>query len=142
MFLESSPKPIDSSLQSSVEKLEKTSPGLSVIAARQFRYSLVQTGIELMVTAPRKFNVLEEFILRASLEITPKPTEVELAQVLGLDPIFVRSTTANLQAIKYPKCSPRWVPSNSLQKVERFMKKGPSRNRQKVTPSMRSPTLY
>ncbi|MCT7982163.1 hypothetical protein NG796_02535 [Laspinema sp. A4] len=99
MFLESSPKPIDSSLQSSVEKLEKTSPGLSVIAARQFRYALVQTGIELMVTAPRKFNVLEEFILRASLEITPSPTEVELAQVLGLDPIFVRSTTANLLAL-------------------------------------------
>ncbi|MGL5192107.1 MAG: hypothetical protein ACRC8Y_00695, partial [Chroococcales cyanobacterium] len=99
MFLESSPKPIDSSLQSSVEKLEKTSPGLSVIAARQFRYSLVQTGIELLVTSPRKFNVLEEFILRASLEITPKPTEVELAQVLGLDPIFVRSTTTNLQAL-------------------------------------------
>ncbi|WP_254567353.1 hypothetical protein [Oscillatoria sp. HE19RPO] len=99
MFLESSPKPIDSSLQSSVEKLEKTSPGLSVIAARQFRYSLVQTGIELMVTSPRKFNVLEEFILRASLEITPKPTEVELAQVLGLDPIFVRSTTGNLQEL-------------------------------------------
>ncbi|AFY79857.1 hypothetical protein [Oscillatoria acuminata] len=99
MFLESSPKPIDSSLQPSVAKLEKTSPGLSVIAAKQFRYALVQTGIELMVTAPRKFNVLEEFILRASLEITPKPTEVELAQVLGLDPIFVRSTTANLQAL-------------------------------------------
>ncbi|HEY9836860.1 MAG TPA: hypothetical protein V6D27_08175, partial [Vampirovibrionales bacterium] len=99
MFLESSPKPIDSSLQTSVEKLEKTSPGLSVIAAGQFRYSLIQTGIELKVTSPRKFNVLEEFILRASLEITPKPTEVELAQVLGLDPIFVRSTTANLQAL-------------------------------------------
>jgi hypothetical protein len=99
MFLESSPKPIDSSLQSAVEKLEKTSPGLSVIAARQFRYSLVQTGIELLVTSPRKFNVLEEFILRASLEITPKPTEVELAQVLGLDPIFVRSTTGNLQEL-------------------------------------------
>ncbi|MCT7957695.1 hypothetical protein [Laspinema palackyanum] len=99
MFLESSPKPIDSSLQTSVEKLEKTSPGLSVIAARQFRYAMLQTGIELMVTAPRKFNVLEEFILRASLEITPKPTEVELAQVLGLDPIFVRSTTANLKVL-------------------------------------------
>ena len=99
MFLESSPKFIDSSLKPSVDKLEKTSPGLSVIAARQFRYALVQTGIELMVTAPRKFNVLEEFILRASLEITPAPTEVELAQVLGLDPIFVRNTSANLQTL-------------------------------------------
>ncbi|MBO0348887.1 hypothetical protein J0895_07190 [Phormidium pseudopriestleyi FRX01] len=99
MFLESSPKPIDSSLQIGVNKLEKTSPGLSVIAARQFRYGLIQTGIELNVTAPRKFNVLEEFILRASIEITPAPTEFELAQVLGLDPIFVRSTTANLQAL-------------------------------------------
>ncbi|MCT7966194.1 hypothetical protein NG799_07590 [Laspinema sp. D1] len=106
MFLESSPKPIDSSLQSSVEKLEKSSPGLSVIAARQFRYSLVQTGIELMVTSPRKFNVLEEFILRASLEITPNPTEVELAQVLGLDPIFVRNTSANLQALNTLKVLP------------------------------------
>ncbi|MCT7980647.1 hypothetical protein [Laspinema olomoucense] len=111
MFLESSAKPIDSSLQTSVEKLEKTSPGLSVIAARQFCYPLVETGIELMVTAPRKFNVLEEFILRASLEITPKPTEVELAQVLGLDPIFVRSTTANLQALNTLKI----LPDGSLQ---------------------------
>lgn len=106
MFLESSPKPIDSSLQSWVEKLEKASPGLSVIAARQFRYSLIQTGIELQVTSPRKFNVLEEFILRASLEITPTPTEIELAQVLGLDPIFVRSTTANLQALNTLKTLP------------------------------------
>ncbi len=99
MFLASSDKPIDSTLQTAVEKLEQTSPGISVLAARQFRYRLEQTSVELMVTAPRKFNILEEFILRASLEITPAPTEDELAQVLGLDPIFVRSTTANLQAL-------------------------------------------
>lgn len=99
MFLESSAKPIDLSLKSLVDNIEKTSPGISVLAARQFRYSLEQIALELMVVAPRKFNVLEEFILRASLEITPAPTEEELAMVFGLDPIFLHSTTANLQAL-------------------------------------------
>lgn len=100
MFLASSAKPIDPQLENLVTEIEAQNPGLSVLVARQFCYQLQQTLIELFIQEPRPFNVLEEFIIRAGIEIVPPPTEDELASVLGLDPVFVRSTTATLQALK------------------------------------------
>lgn len=100
MFLTSSAKPIDLELRESADKIEQQSPGLSVLAARQFRYSLSQTTVKVIITEPRKLNILEEFILRAGIEIEPPPTEDELATVLGLDPVFVKNTTANLRALQ------------------------------------------
>ncbi len=100
MFLASSAKPIELKLKNLVDEIEAQSPGLSVLAARQFRYSLRQTLVEVTVKEPRQFNVLEEFIIRAGLEIVPPPTADALASVLGLDPIFVRSTTATLQSLQ------------------------------------------
>lgn len=100
MFLASSAKPIDPQLRDLVEQIEKQSPGLSVLAARQFRYSLHQTLVEVTITEPRKLNVLEEFVLSAGIELDPPPTEDELATVLGLDPVFVRSTTATLRTLQ------------------------------------------
>ena len=100
MFLASSAKPIDPQLKKLVDEIEAQSPGLSVLAARQFRYSLVQNLIKLTIKELRQFNVLEEFIIRAGLEIVPPPTEDELASVLGLDPVFVRSTTATLRTLQ------------------------------------------
>lgn len=92
-------KPIDDKLKPSVDDIETKHPHLSVLAARQFRYSLHQTTVEISIKEPREFNVLEEFIIRAGLEFDPPPTEDELASILGLDPIFVRSTTANLKTL-------------------------------------------
>ncbi|MBD2517657.1 hypothetical protein H6G93_22290 [Nostoc sp. FACHB-973] len=100
MSLASSAKSIDDNLKKLVEEIEAQSPNLSVLAARQFRYSLRQTPVEVNIKEPRQFNVLEEFIIRAAIEFQPPPTEEELASVLGLDSVFIRSTTANLRSLQ------------------------------------------
>jgi hypothetical protein len=93
-------KSIDPRLISQAEDIEKQNPNLSVLVARQFCYKVLQIPVELAVSEPRKFNVLEEFILRASIEFTPPPTVEELANVLGLDLVFVRSAAENLESLK------------------------------------------
>lgn len=100
MFLDSYAKPIDDNLKKLVEEIEAQSSSLSVLAARQFRYSLGQTPVEINIKEPRPFNVLEEFIIRAAIEFQPAPTEEELASVLGLDSVFIRSTTATLRSLQ------------------------------------------
>lgn len=101
MFLISSPKPIDPALQEFVQQIEKQSPaGISVLAGRQFRYCLEQISVEVTISEPRKFNILEEFILRAGMEMELTTTENELAQALGLDPIFVQNTANTLRSLE------------------------------------------
>ena len=74
MFLASSAKPIDDSLQNVVDEIEAQSPALLILAARQLRYGLRQTLVEITIKEPRPFNVLEEFIIRAGIELEPAPT--------------------------------------------------------------------
>ncbi|QLE44153.1 hypothetical protein FD723_29415 [Nostoc sp. C052] len=100
MFFASSSKPIDDNLKNFVDEIEAQSPSLSVLAAREFRYSLRQTPIEVNIKEPRQFNVLEEFIIRAAIELQPPPTEDELASVLGLDSVFIKTTTATLRSLQ------------------------------------------
>ncbi|WP_298909579.1 hypothetical protein [uncultured Nostoc sp.] len=100
MFLASSAKPIDDNLKNLVDEIEAQSSSLSVLAARQFRYSLRQTPVEINIKEPRQFNVLEEFIIRAAIEFQPPPTENELASVLGLDSVFIQTTTATLRSLQ------------------------------------------
>ncbi|MBG1267010.1 hypothetical protein [Nostoc sp. WHI] len=100
MFLAYSAKPIDDNLKNLVDEIEAQSLSLSVLAARQFRYSLRQTPVEVNIKEPRQFNVLEEFIIRAAIEFQPPPTEDELASVLGLDSIFIQTTTATLRTLQ------------------------------------------
>ncbi|MDZ8067964.1 MAG: hypothetical protein RMY64_20445 [Nostoc sp. DedQUE08] len=100
MFLASSAKPIDETLKKLVDEIEAQSPSLSVLAARQFRYSLRQTPVEVNIKEPRQFNVLEEFIIRAAIEFQPPPTEDELASVLGLDSVFIKTTTTTLRSLQ------------------------------------------
>ncbi|MEH2051996.1 hypothetical protein [Nostoc sp.] len=100
MFLASSAKPIDDNLKNFVDEIEAQSPTLSVLAAREFRYSLRQIPIEVNIKEPRQFNVLEEFIIRAAIEFQPPPTEDELASVLGLDSVFIKTTTATLRSLQ------------------------------------------
>lgn len=101
MFLVSSPKPIDPQLQDFVQQIEKQSPvGISVLAGRQFRYPLEQISVEVTISEPRKFNILEEFILRAGMETELTPTENELAVALGLDPVFVQNTAKTLRSLQ------------------------------------------
>ncbi|NQE36307.1 hypothetical protein [Microcoleus asticus] len=100
MFLASSTKTIDSNLSSLAEQIEQQNPGLSVLAARQFRFAIRQTPLEVAISEPRQFNVLEEFILRAGVEFEPAPTLKELADLLGLDEIFVKTAAATLVSLE------------------------------------------
>ncbi|MEH1841388.1 MAG: hypothetical protein V7L20_22190 [Nostoc sp.] len=100
MFLAFSAKPIDENLKKLVDEIEAQSHNLSVLAARQFRYSLRQTPVEVNIKEPRQFNVLEEFIIRAAIEFQPPPTEDELASVLGLDSVFIKTTTTTLRSLQ------------------------------------------
>lgn len=68
-------------------------------SSSEFRYKSLQTPVEVTFSQPRKFNVLEEFILRASIEFVPTPSVKELAQILGLDVVFVQSTVENLKSL-------------------------------------------
>jgi hypothetical protein len=97
MFLTSSDRPIDPELKNIVEEIERKSPSLSVLAARQFRYCVSQTPVKIEVAKSRQLNILEDFIFRAGIELNPPPTEDELATVLGLDSIFIKNTTATLR---------------------------------------------
>ncbi|MHC5734983.1 hypothetical protein [Nostoc sp.] len=100
MFLAFSAKPIDDNLKNLVDEIEAQSLSLSVLAAREFRYSLRQTPVEVNIKEPRQFNVLEEFIIRAAIEFQPPPTEDELASVLGLDSVFIKTTTTTLRSLQ------------------------------------------
>ncbi|WP_413175305.1 hypothetical protein [Anabaena azotica] len=100
MFPTSANRPIDDSLKNLVTKIETETPNFVVFAARQLRYSLRQNTVELTIKEPRQFNVLEEFIIRAGIEFETPPTADELASVLGLDSVFVKSTISNLQALQ------------------------------------------
>jgi hypothetical protein len=100
MFLGSSAKPIDDNLKKIVAEIEAQSPSLLVLAAREFRYSLRQTPVEVNIKEPRQFNILEEFIIRAAIDFQPPPTEDELASVLGLDSVFIKTTTTTLRSLQ------------------------------------------
>ena len=71
-----------------------------MLAGRQFRYCLEQISVEVTISEPRKFNILEEFILRAGMEMELTSTENELAQALGLDPVFVQNTAMTLRSLE------------------------------------------
>jgi hypothetical protein len=100
MFPASVVKIIDDNLKYLVDKIEAENPYLSVLLARQFYYHITQNFLELTIKEPRKFNVLEEFIIRAGMEFNPPPTANELASILGLDSVFIKSTIANLQSLQ------------------------------------------
>jgi hypothetical protein len=96
MLLASSAKQIDANLSSLAAQIEQQNPDLSVLVAREFRFAIRQTPLEVTISEPREFNVLEEFILRAGVEFDPAPTLQELADLLGLDRVFVKTAATNL----------------------------------------------
>ena len=109
------PKFIDSSLNSLVRQIEKQgskqnsknkNSKSSVVFARNFYYEVQQIPVKITISETRKLNILEEFILRAAIEFTPPPTTEELAKVLGLDIIFVRSAIERLVKLNCLEASP------------------------------------
>jgi len=99
MFLTSVNRSIAPTLQAIADGIEQSTPGLYVVAAKQYRYPIVQSAMDVWVTEPRRFNVLEEFILRSALELEPSPPLSELAEVLGLDLIFLEKTFRDLSGL-------------------------------------------
>ena len=99
MFLNSSTRLIDPVLNDIVAEIEQ-SPALSVLAARQFSHALLQTPIKITSTKYRQFNAIEEFIFRAAVDLESPITETELADILGLAPVFINRTVEKLQKIK------------------------------------------
>ena len=87
---------MDSQLTELRKKLE--SPNLSFIAGGYLRYSVRQTTVQVAVSEPRTVDIFEEFVLHSALTLTPPPIEAEIAEMLGIDPMFVRDTTKTLQA--------------------------------------------
>ncbi|MCT7952576.1 hypothetical protein NG798_22525 [Ancylothrix sp. C2] len=87
---------MDSQLTELRQKLE--SPNLSFIAGGYLRYSVRQTTVQVAVSEPRRVDIFEEFVLHSALTLTPPPIEAEIAEMLGIDPMFVRDTTKTLQA--------------------------------------------
>jgi len=124
MFVTSPPKSIDSQLNDLVEKIENDNHNLSVVAARQFYYQFYQIPVTVQVAKPRNFNVLEEFILRASLEFSPPPTEAELAQILKLDPVFVENTIETLQWLQTLESTPPDSPIKITSQGRDFYQQG------------------
>lgn len=104
MFHPSPDKAIVPVLQGIADEIEEQTPGLFVIAAQQFCYTVVQALVDLWITEPRRFNVLEEFILRAAADLDPSPSLRELAEVLGLDFIFLEKTFSDLETLNAVSC--------------------------------------
>ena len=97
-------RPIASALLSQAQRIEEGHPGLHVLAAREFRYPVQQQELSMRAELFRQMNLLEKFILLASSEVSPRPSLEELADALGLDPIFIKNTFNDLismQSITY-----------------------------------------
>lgn len=93
-------RPIAANLLPEAQRMEERSPGLHVLAAREFRYPIQQQKAVVTALQFHKINLLEKFVLRAYIEISPPPSREELAAALGLDPVFVRNTFNDLIALQ------------------------------------------
>ena len=96
MFQTSADKSLAPDLQAIAEEIEERTPGLYVVAAQQYQYPVTQSAMDIWVSEPRKFNVLEEFTLRAALELNPPPMVSDLSEAFGLDSIFLEKTYRDL----------------------------------------------
>jgi len=91
---------IDERLAEIVADIESREIGLRVVSACVYKLPYVRMAATLLVQNPRRFNVLEEFVLRAAFELDPRPTRRELAALLGLDDLFVRATCQSLEQME------------------------------------------
>ena len=91
---------VDEQIIEAATRLEDGDPTLRVIAGRVFRLPYARLRARAAVQNPRRFNILEEFVLRAAAELSPPPAPGELAVLLGLDPLFIEATLAQLEALK------------------------------------------
>ena len=91
---------VDEQLNDAADALEKADRTLRVVAGRVFRLPYARLRARAALQNPRRFNILEEFVLRAAAELSPAPNVVELATLFGLDPLFVDAALAQLESLK------------------------------------------
>jgi len=91
---------VDEALSPAAASLAAGEAGLRVVAGRVYRLPFVRLRARAALQNPRRFNVLEEFVLRAAAELSPAPNAAELATLFGLDPLFIEAALAQLEALK------------------------------------------
>lgn len=114
MFETSTNRLIETELEEIVKEIERKSPSFSILAARRFAYRLLQTPIQIEVAESRQLNVLENFVFRAGVELNPPTTEEELADVLGLDSVFIKNTTATLRHLHTLEADTKYIKLTSV----------------------------
>ncbi len=88
---------IDARLLEIARSIETREIGLRVISSGVYRAPFFKIDLDVFVQNPRRFNVLEEFVLRAAVEITSGPSRQEIASLLGLDRLFVDAVCTALE---------------------------------------------
>jgi hypothetical protein len=96
MFIQTSFNSLEERLKRAIAALEAAEPGLRVVSARIFTVPVFQVSVAVTCTTARRVNILEEFILRSAAELDPGLTVEALASLLGLDPLFVKTTAGQL----------------------------------------------
>jgi hypothetical protein len=91
---------VDEQLNGAADAIETADPTQRVVAGRVFRLPYARVRARAALQTPRRFNILEEFVLRAAAELSPAPNAAELATLFGLDPLFVEAALAQLESLK------------------------------------------
>jgi hypothetical protein len=91
---------IDLRLAEAVAEIESQEIGLRVASARVYRLPFFKVSVKVSVQSPRRFNILEEFVLRAGDNLVPSPTRQEVASLLGMDRLFIDATCQDLERLK------------------------------------------
>ncbi len=99
MFL-AAKRPIAEALREQAQEIEERFPRYRVLAARVFRYPVRVQRVQVQVQKYRKVNLLERFVLRAAAEVSPAPSPEEVAEALGIDPVFIHDTSRDLVQLK------------------------------------------
>ncbi|HLO83726.1 MAG TPA: hypothetical protein VK203_01755 [Nostocaceae cyanobacterium] len=88
---------INPQLNNEVENI-KEKYSADVLAADYFRFDIYQTKLELTISELRQPDVFEEFVLQSAITMNNPPTSVEeIADMLCIDPMFIKKATERLQ---------------------------------------------
>src|SRR5512135_3238576 len=91
---------VDPQLNDAADAVEAADRTQHAVAGRVFRLPFARLRARAALQNPRRFNILEEFVLRAAAELSPAPNAAELATLFGLDPLFIDAALAQLEALK------------------------------------------
>src|SRR5262245_14036377 len=91
---------VDEQLSQAALSAEAADSAWRVVAGRVYRLPYARLRARAALQNPRRFNVLEEFVLRAAAELSPSPNAAELATLFGLDPLFIEAALSQLESLK------------------------------------------